>query len=194
MLAGVPNRLGQADAIRRCREAGSNRVHIFDLENHAGTPVYVHAKACVVDDTWATIGSDNLNRRSWTHDSELTAAVLDTELDNREPTDPRGDGTGARVFARDLRLRLVREHLDRADGDDDDLIDPDDCVSALDSAADALDAWHLDGRRGERPPGRLRRHEPTPVGMSIRLWATPVYRWLHDPDGRPLRLRRAGTY
>ena len=70
-MVEMPNRLGQADALRRCREAGGDRVHIFDLENGAGTPIYVHAKACVVDDAWATVGSDNLNRRSWTHDSEL---------------------------------------------------------------------------------------------------------------------------
>ena len=88
----------------------------------------------------------------------------------------------------------MREHLDRDDGDDDDLVDLDSCVAAMDAAADALDAWHRDGRRGERPPGRLRRHEPTPVGTVSRLWATPVYRWLHDPDGRPLRLRLSGGY
>jgi phosphatidylserine/phosphatidylglycerophosphate/cardiolipin synthase-like enzyme len=193
-MVGVPNQLGQADALRRCREAGGDRVHVFDLENRAGTPVYVHAKACVVDDAWATIGSDNLNRRSWTHDSELTAAVLDPTLDPREPADPRGDGTGARTFARDLRLRLLREHLDRDDGDDADLLDPDTCVAALDAAADGLDAWYRGGRQGERPPGRLRRHEPRPVSRARRIWAAPVYRWLHDPDGRPLRLRWSGGY
>ena len=47
------------------------RVAAYGIENHAGTPVYVHAKVCVVDDVWASIGSDNFNRRSWTHDSEL---------------------------------------------------------------------------------------------------------------------------
>ena len=52
-------------------------MHVFDVENHEGTPVYVHAKVCVIDDIWATVGSDNLNRRSWTHDSELSCAVLD---------------------------------------------------------------------------------------------------------------------
>jgi phosphatidylserine/phosphatidylglycerophosphate/cardiolipin synthase-like enzyme len=193
-MVGVPNRLGQADALRRCREAGGDRVHVFDLENSAGTPIYVHAKACIVDDAWATIGSDNLNRRSWTHDSELTAAVLDGTLDPREPVDPRGDGTGARTFARDLRLRLLREHLDRDDGDDGDLLDPGSCVAALAAAADALDAWHRGGRHGDRPPGRLRRHEPRRVGAGHRVWAVPVYRWLHDPDGRPLRLRWSGRF
>ena len=51
---------------------------MFDLENRAGTPIYVHAKICIIDDTWFTCGSDNFNRRSWTTDSELTCAVVDT--------------------------------------------------------------------------------------------------------------------
>ena len=110
-----------------CQRAGEDRVHVFDVENHEGTPVYVHAKVCVVDDVWVSVGSDNFNRRSWTHDSELSSGVLDTTRDPREPRDPAGTGDGARIFARDLRLTLAREHLDLpADGSrDDELLDPD---------------------------------------------------------------------
>ena len=121
-----PNQVGRLQAMRVCRTAAPDRVHVFDLENHAGNPVYVHAKVAVMDDTWACVGSANLNRRSWSHDSELSAAVLDAERDGREPADPGGHGDGARRFARDLRLALVREHLDRVPGgEDDDLLDPD---------------------------------------------------------------------
>ena len=105
---------------------------MFDLENHAGTPIYVHAKVCVIDDVWACAGSANLNRRSWSHDRELSCAVLDDTRDEREPRDPAGLGDGARRFARDLRLRLLREHLDRGRGDDADLLDPDDAVAGRD--------------------------------------------------------------
>ena len=137
---------------------GEDRVHVFDVENHEGTPVYVHAKVCVVDDVWASVGSDNFNRRSWTHDSELSSAVLDTTRDPREPRDPAGTGDGARIFARDLRLTLAREHLDLpADGsEDDDLLDPERFVRRSSPSATALDAWHEGGRKGPRPPGRLR--------------------------------------
>ena len=56
---------------------------MFDLENEPGLPIYVHSKVCVVDDVWLSVGSDNLNRRSWTHDSELSCALLDERLDER---------------------------------------------------------------------------------------------------------------
>ncbi|HYT25665.1 MAG TPA: phospholipase D family protein, partial [Actinomycetota bacterium] len=152
-LSGPPNRIGQQTALDLVREAGGDRVAIFDLENEEGTPIYVHAKVCVIDDVWAAVGSDNLNRRSWTHDAELAAAVLDEARDPREPADPAGLGDGARVFARDLRLRLWREHLGREPGDDADLLDPERGVEAWRHVAEALAAWHRGGRRGPRPPG-----------------------------------------
>ena len=190
-LALRPNMVGRQQAIDACRQAGPDRVHVFDVENHAGTPVYVHAKVCVVDDVWACVGSDNFNRRSWTHDSELSCAVLDDTRDDRTPRDPAGQGDGARVFARDLRLRLLREHLDRAaDGSEDDgLVDPDTAIDALDSAARALETWHANGRNGARPPGRLRPHQPERLGRYTRLWAVPAYRMVYDPDGRSYRAR-----
>ncbi|MGY1786975.1 phospholipase D family protein [Geodermatophilus sp. SYSU D00698] len=191
-IAQRPQYVGRWQAIEMCRRAGRDRVHVYDVENHEGTPVYVHAKVCVVDDVWASVGSDNFNRRSWTHDSELSSAVLDTTLDPREPRDPAGTGDGARTFARDLRLVLAREHTDRAeDGSEDaDLLDPAAFVATLDAAADALDAWYDGGRRGPRPRGRLRHHRPERLTLPTRLWATPLYRLVDDPDGRPLRLRR----
>jgi phosphatidylserine/phosphatidylglycerophosphate/cardiolipin synthase-like enzyme len=191
-----PNLVGRVQAIDVCRRAGGERVHVFDVENHAGVPVYVHAKVCVVDDVWACVGSANLNRRSWTHDSELSCAVLDDTRDRREPTDPAGRGDGARVFARDLRLRLWREHLDRAaDGSqDEDLLDPDSAVRAISASAQALEAWCDNGRSGPRPPGRLRPHRPERLTRITRLWAVPAYRLIYDPDGRPWRNRRTGTW
>jgi phosphatidylserine/phosphatidylglycerophosphate/cardiolipin synthase-like enzyme len=181
-----PNAVGREKALDVCRRADPDRVHVFDVENHSGTPVYVHAKVCVIDDAWAAVGSDNFNRRSWSHDSELSCAVLDQVRDEREPVDPGGGGDGARVFARDLRLELLREHLDRAaDGSQDDgLLDPAELVDTLRSTADALQAWHEGGRSGPRPPGRLRPHQPERLGRFTRLWSVPVYRFMYDPDGR----------
>jgi phosphatidylserine/phosphatidylglycerophosphate/cardiolipin synthase-like enzyme len=191
-LALPPNQVGRVEAIDVCRRAAGDRVHVFDVENKAGTPVYVHAKVCVVDDVWASAGSANMNRRSWSHDSELTCAVLDGERDTREPTDPAGLGDGARAFARDLRLTLLREHLDRTG--DDGLLDPDDIVHTVEDSADALDAWHEGGRQGPRPPGRLRPHRPEKMGLLTKAWAVPIYRLVYDPDGRPVQARLRGRW
>jgi phosphatidylserine/phosphatidylglycerophosphate/cardiolipin synthase-like enzyme len=191
-LALPPNMVGRQQALAVCQKAGGDRVHVFDLENHGGVPVYVHAKVCVVDDVWASVGSDNFNRRSWTHDSELSCTVLDETRDQREPTDLAGTGEGARVYPRDLRLRLWREHLDRSS--DDDLVDPVGGVAALIATADALDGWYAGGQRGPRPTGRLRHHRPERLGPLSWLWAVPMYRLIYDPDGRPLRARLKGTW
>jgi phosphatidylserine/phosphatidylglycerophosphate/cardiolipin synthase-like enzyme len=191
LLALPPNEVGRMQAIDTCRNAARDRVHAFDLENHAGTPVYVHAKVAVIDDVWACVGSANLNRRSWTHDSELSCAVLDETRDPREPADPAGLGDGARAFARELRLTLVREHLDLpADGrDDPDLLDPEAFVRAMRAAGDRLEAWYDAGCQGPRPSGRLRPHQPEELPRRTKLWAVPLYRLIYDPDGRPLRAR-----
>jgi phosphatidylserine/phosphatidylglycerophosphate/cardiolipin synthase-like enzyme len=147
-----------------------------------------HALAVVIDDVWAMIGSANLNRRSWTHDSEVACAVLDQQRDPRHPTDPGGLGDGARVFACQLRLRLWREHLGLAD--DTRLLDPAAGFEAWQAAAARLQAWHDAGRRGLRPPGRIRPHQVELAPALKARWAAALYRVAIDPDGRPLPLRR----
>ena len=146
----------------------------YGLENASGTPVYVHAKVCVIDDQWASVGSDNFNRRSWTHDSEVSAAVCDAG------------------YARELRATLAREHLglDRAGVDAPDLGDAFDAFAA---AAAKLQQWHDGGRVGPRPPGQLRPIIRQPQSRLTRVWATALYRLVYDPDGRPLRLRATGS-
>jgi phosphatidylserine/phosphatidylglycerophosphate/cardiolipin synthase-like enzyme len=188
----VPSHLGRMEAMRRCERAAPGRFAAYDIENADGTPIYVHAKVAVVDDVWAMIGSDNLNRRSWTHDSELSISVLDREHDEREPLDLGGAGDGARVFARELRLRLWREHLGREDDDVADLLDPVQAFGAFGASADRLQGWYDSGRKGPRPPGHVLRHNAADVSRIDRLWAAPAYRVIYDPDGRPWRDRLAG--
>jgi phosphatidylserine/phosphatidylglycerophosphate/cardiolipin synthase-like enzyme len=177
-LSMPPNQVGRARALDKLRQAGGSRLAIYYLENDVGTPVYVHAKACIVDDSWACIGSDNTNRRSWTHDTELSAAFVDGHDDG---------------VARSLRLELAAEHL-AVGPTDPALIDPADFYEALSQAAKALDTWHADGRAGPRPPGHLRTFCEPAMSQRTKAWATPIYRVVYDPDGRSRRARRAGTY
>ncbi|MGH8962802.1 MAG: phospholipase D family protein [Jatrophihabitantaceae bacterium] len=189
-----PNLVGRSQALELVDAAGPGRVGVYGIENHQGTPVYVHAKVCVVDDVWASVGSDNVNRRSWTHDSELSCAVIDDELDPREPQVIDRFGDGARRFARELRLELAREHLDRAAGQDADLIDPASAFERFRSTAAELERWHERGREGARPPGRLRPYRLEPLPRRTLLWATPMYRIVYDPDGRAWGMRRRNAF
>jgi phosphatidylserine/phosphatidylglycerophosphate/cardiolipin synthase-like enzyme len=189
-FSGNAENIGRDRVIKKLRAAGGERVAFYDLENREGTPVYVHAKVCVIDDVWLEVGSDNLNRRSWTHDSELSCAVLDTTYDDREPRDPAGLGDRARVLPRNARLQLWREHLGRDEGDVADLLDPVTAFEAWRAAAAALDAWHEGGRHGPRPAGRARVHRPERVPRGQRWMCEIVHGLFVDPDGRPRRLRR----
>jgi phosphatidylserine/phosphatidylglycerophosphate/cardiolipin synthase-like enzyme len=187
-LSRVPQDLGRDRAVQLIQRAAGDRVAFYGIENHAGAPVYVHAKVCVMDDCWATIGSDNFNRRSWTHDSELSAVVVDSE------------GGDHSEYARRLRLTLAAEHLDR-DVDDGRLGSVmADCLSgrgmfdAFAASARRLRDWHLGGERGPRPPGRLVPLQAARLSRLNRAWAAPLYRVVHDPDGRPRALRRRSAF
>ncbi|HEU5353892.1 MAG TPA: phospholipase D family protein [Actinocrinis sp.] len=59
------------------------------------TRVYVHAKVGIVDDSWLTVGSANLNEHSLFNDTEVNVVVYDPAV------------------ARATRLRLWSEHLQR---------------------------------------------------------------------------------
>jgi phosphatidylserine/phosphatidylglycerophosphate/cardiolipin synthase-like enzyme len=180
-MYNAPQTLARGHALEILHQAGPGRVAVYGIENHAGLPVYVHAKVCIVDDTWAAVGSDNVNLRSWSYDSELSCAVLDDA--------PTGEG-----FARRLRLALAREHLDRPPGDDGDLRDPADMFDAFAKGAAELAAWHEAGRGQVRPRGRLRPYRTPNVSAATRRWAGPLYRLLYDPDGRPAPLRRLARF
>lgn len=163
-----PNLIGRQRLLDDLEDAGPGRVALYGIENAQGTPVYVHSKVCVVDDEWASVGSDNFNRRSWTHDSEVSATVVDA------------------TYARTLRERLAREHLGLPP---DDHVALEDHAAAFARSARDLEEWHLTGRRGPRPLGQLRPLASPDQSRFTRAWALPLYRLVYDPDGRPLDLR-----
>jgi phosphatidylserine/phosphatidylglycerophosphate/cardiolipin synthase-like enzyme len=183
-LNRVPQYLGRERALETLMRVVPGRVAAYGIENHAGTPVYVHAKVCVIDDIWTSTGSDNFNRRSWTHDSELSAVVVDHD------------------YALDLRLTLAAEHLDRleevAAGDlrevMADCIEPAGLYDVFAASAARLEAWHQGGNVGERPPGRLRPIPLPKLSKAKRMMAKLPLEVVHDPDGRPGPIRGEAQY
>jgi phosphatidylserine/phosphatidylglycerophosphate/cardiolipin synthase-like enzyme len=206
-----PQLYGRKLAMDLLLEAGGDRVAVYGLTSEAGFPIYVHAKVCVIDDVWASVGSDNFNRRSWSSDSEIACAVQDVRVTDRDTPAPPDS------FALGLRRELVAEHLGIEPDDVPD--DPDAVWDLMASAADALDAWYAGGagprgrrhlprlkaplkgtsvrwrrRAGawsgaagvERPPGRLRRLSPPELSRAQLLWAPRLYD-VFDPDGTVLR-------
>ncbi len=163
-ISGPPMLYGQRLAWETLHEAGGDRFAMFDLENAAGVPIYVHAKVCVVDDHWMTIGSDNLNLRSWTHDSELTCAVVD----------PDGE------LPRSVRGSLWAEHLGLPADD-----------PRLSDLTSALDLWN---EQVGSPGSRIHPHLPAALPARTRRWARVAYRALCDPDGRPRNLRGTADF
>jgi phosphatidylserine/phosphatidylglycerophosphate/cardiolipin synthase-like enzyme len=78
---------------------GAGRFLATTLSTRSGGisgPLYVHAKIGIVDDAWLTVGSANLNEHSFFNDSEMNVVTCDHRL------------------ARETRLRLWAEHLERA--------------------------------------------------------------------------------
>jgi phosphatidylserine/phosphatidylglycerophosphate/cardiolipin synthase-like enzyme len=89
-------------AILADADRGAHRFLAATISARTGRTVdrlYVHAKVGIVDDRWLTIGSANLNAHSLFNDSEMNIVTCDPGL------------------ARDTRLRLWAEHLERDESD-----------------------------------------------------------------------------
>lgn len=88
--------------IRRADTHG--RFRLYTPVTRGGTPIYVHAKILVMDDTLMRVGSSNLNNRS---------LGFDTECDLSVEVRPGMAGEAAlRERITSLRTRLLAEHLD----------------------------------------------------------------------------------
>ena len=67
---------------------------LFTPDGESRRSIYVHAKAMLVDDAWATVGSCNLHSNSLSGHTEMNASVWDEDV------------------VRTLRRRLLQEYLD----------------------------------------------------------------------------------
>ena len=84
---------GQLGVLREADRHGRLLAGTIGPPNGNRPGVYVHAKVCVVDDAWLTVGSANLNEHSLFNDTEVNLVTDDATL------------------ARHVRERLWSEHL-----------------------------------------------------------------------------------
>jgi phosphatidylserine/phosphatidylglycerophosphate/cardiolipin synthase-like enzyme len=180
-MSGPASAIGRRNVMRALVAAGGPRVAVYDLVNESDTPIYVHSKVCIVDDEWLAIGSDNLNRRSWSHDSEISCTIV-------EPDAPADTAT----LAATTRIRLAAEHLELDDPHT--VLDPITWFESFSGAAAASQAWTHSGRIGPRPPGRVRVHAPDDIGHIPHFVLRAAHNLVLDPDGRPGALRRADRH
>jgi phosphatidylserine/phosphatidylglycerophosphate/cardiolipin synthase-like enzyme len=90
--------LGRLEEADDASAGGGGRLVPATIHCRSGTrshALYVHAKVGIVDDRWLTVGSANINEHSLFNDTEMNVATCDATL------------------ARDTRLRLWSEHLER---------------------------------------------------------------------------------
>jgi phosphatidylserine/phosphatidylglycerophosphate/cardiolipin synthase-like enzyme len=111
----------QEKRIEQLREAGGDRVGVFtrwtyDKRSNEPrpwvAPVYIHAKGAIVDDSWATIGSANLDGLSLDYNLLLSPLVFGetTACELNLNVIPPSPGAVTK-FAELMRHRLWSEHL-----------------------------------------------------------------------------------
>ena len=101
---------------------------LYARSGRLADPIYVHAKIAVIDDTWLTIGSANLNEHSLFNDTEMNLVTRDPEI------------------ATQTRLRLWSEHLERPAADI-----PADTTAAIDEIWKPISAEQLQRRNQGQP-------------------------------------------
>jgi phosphatidylserine/phosphatidylglycerophosphate/cardiolipin synthase-like enzyme len=155
---------------RSPRGVADGRLSVFTLgsdeRDSAGhiayRPVYVHAKVAIVDDTWWTVGSANLNSRGLHSDAEINVSVLDA------------------ITAHDLRLRLWLEHLQPASAERATLELPSAGLAAMRASAQA----NLERvRRGEPLVGHMLPYVADEEAQRLGLPFSPEHGWLDNLEG-----------
>jgi phosphatidylserine/phosphatidylglycerophosphate/cardiolipin synthase-like enzyme len=155
---------------RSPRAAAQHQLAVFTLgaDERDGSgrvnyrPVYVHAKVAIIDDTWWTAGSANLNSRGLQSDAEINIAVFDA------------------TTARDLRMRLWTEHLQPLPEERALLEDPRAGLAALTKSAET----NLERvRRGEPLNGHVLPYAAADDAQRLNLSISPEVGWLDNLEG-----------
>lgn len=135
-------------------QSDTKRVSVCQLKSQ-----FVHSKTWIFDDKLAIVGSANVNRRGFTHDSEQGAVIFDSNVKKRW------------FFAHELRMNLWAKHLQKRP------------IDMHDPIAASVHWFPPVGRvRRYDADERVDAADPT-IGniiLSDQAWDTVI-----DPDGSP---------
>jgi hypothetical protein len=109
--------------------------------------VFIHAKVMLVDDTYASIGSVNMNRRGMYHDGEISAQILPGHLRAAEDNP-----------VLDIRCRIWGDHLG---------LDPTAARAALADPLEALPLLKRDRAAGNNLVDYRLLDNMQPIGLPI---------------------------
>lgn len=139
------------------RRKHPERLRIYHPYTAGGTPIYVHAKVTVVDDSVLRVGSSNFNNRSMRLDTEC-----DVTIDAADP----GNADEEKTIA-GIRNGLLAEHLD---------VTPAKVAATLRKTGSLIAT--IDQLRG---PGRTLRDYELPELNQVEAWMADNE--LLDPEG-----------
>ena len=156
--------IAQGKIIRHLKQLAAETGHRLGIyypasstESGEEVPTYIHSKLLLVDDTFLSVGSANLNNRSMGLDTELNVSWQADDHD-----------TDALRSIRDARVNLLTEHTGIAGEEARELARTQGLVGYLDQISN-------------NPFSRLRRHPLLSDSGESETWIQTVF-----PDGLPL--------
>src|SRR5262249_22712060 len=94
--------------VRQASRSEFGRLLKNDIQIYEYRPALLHAKTMVVDGIWSTVGSTNLDRRSFALNEELHVAIYDRETAQRlERVFEQDLGNSRRVVYKDWKNRSL---------------------------------------------------------------------------------------
>lgn len=158
----------------RTRDPVQKNVGFFSLQKSKTSLTYVHAKIMIIDDKWFTIGSANVNPRSFYLDSETNICVLD------------------KTAASDFRFDLWKEHFGNPGKPAKDISKKTDITNA----SKFLDMWKAEAvenakriSRGNAMSSQIVQHDPASGKERPSSFGEPNIDRLVMLEGSPKELK-----
>jgi len=141
----------------------TDKVIVCENASGGGKVPFVHSKTFIFDDKFAIVGSANLNRRGYTHDSEQNAGIFDTNKKKRF------------FFAHELRMNLWGKILGKRPID---MVDPIASSVHWTKPIGAIKTYDVNQKEPRGDTFLAKVADDLPGPLKDQLWDDGI-----DPDG-----------